>query len=89
MTPEQFTYWLQGFVEMHPDGLMIDTNQWKMVKDHLQTVFKKITPEPYYRGYRDTSGRFPENPEPYRATCQLGPDDVLLPKENRVTFTKC
>lgn len=44
MTPEQFTYWLQGYVEIggHVDGLNAD--QWRVVRDHLKTVFHKVTP---------------------------------------------
>ncbi|QIC87519.1 hypothetical protein F0336_14145 [Serratia liquefaciens] len=42
MTPEQFTYWLQGFVELHGD--LPTDDQWKSIKEHLQTVFVKVTP---------------------------------------------
>lgn len=43
MTSEQFCYWLQGFMECHnPD--IIYKNQVNMIKDHLQLVFKKETP---------------------------------------------
>lgn len=45
MTPEQFAYWLQGFAEMH--CAPPDEAQWKMVKDHLKTVFFKVTPPLY------------------------------------------
>lgn len=45
MTPEQFVYWLQGFVEMHPTENIPTPQQWLMIKDHLQTVFTKVTPE--------------------------------------------
>lgn len=49
MTPEQFTYWLQGFVEV--DNAMtpnkdLPVEQWQVIKDHLKTVFHKVTP-PY------------------------------------------
>lgn len=46
MTPEQFTYWLQGYAELNaepPTG-----EQWQSIKDHLATVFHKVTP---VRGY--------------------------------------
>lgn len=43
MTPENFTYWLQGFVELN--GEQPTPEQWKSIKEHLQTVFKKVTPE--------------------------------------------
>lgn len=44
MTPEQFAYWLQGFAEMDNSEHPPTKEQWKMIKDHLQTVFKKVTP---------------------------------------------
>lgn len=43
MTPEQFCYWLQGFTELN-DDLAPGSSQWKIIKDHLQTVFYKVTP---------------------------------------------
>ena len=43
MTPEQFCYWLQGFVES--DGDLPSERQWKSINAHLQTVFKKVTPQ--------------------------------------------
>ncbi len=48
MTPEQFCYWLQGFFELkktidHRDGASAET--MKMIEDHLNTVFKKVTPK--------------------------------------------
>lgn len=47
MTADQFCYWLQGFFELkktidHRDGATPET--MKMIEDHLQTVFKKVTP---------------------------------------------
>lgn len=45
MTPEQFAYWLQGHVEMNPAQEMPTPEQWQMIKDHLKTVFVKVTPE--------------------------------------------
>jgi len=43
MSPEQFTYWLQGFVEL-TDGELPTPNQWKSMCEHLKTVFHKVTP---------------------------------------------
>lgn len=44
MTPEQFTYWLQGFMEVsNPSEL--DARQVQIIKDHLATVFTKVTPD--------------------------------------------
>ncbi len=43
MTPDQFTYWLQGFVEMN-SGKAPTKQQWGMIKDHLQLCFNKVTP---------------------------------------------
>ena len=43
MTPEQFTYWLQGFIEIN-DPKTIEEKETQIIKDHLATVFKKVTP---------------------------------------------
>ena len=43
MTPEQFCYWLQGRAEMQPDNPP-SAEEWKMIVDHLQLVFRKETP---------------------------------------------
>jgi len=43
MTPEQFTYWLQGFIEIN-DPKTIGEKETQIIKDHLSTVFKKVTP---------------------------------------------
>lgn len=44
MTPEQFAYWLQGCAELNPDMDAPSPAQWKAIKDHLATVFVKVTP---------------------------------------------
>lgn len=43
MNSTDFTYWLQGFVELQ-DSDSISDKQWAMIKDHLKLVFDKITP---------------------------------------------
>ena len=44
LTPEQFVYWLQGFMEMaEPESL--SNRQLNMIKDHLALVFNKKTPD--------------------------------------------
>jgi hypothetical protein len=43
MTPEQFAYWLQGFVELG-NSAAPTPEQWKSIREHLDTVFKKVTP---------------------------------------------
>ena len=42
MTPEQFCYWLQGYAELTES--QPTPEQWKMMQEHLQTVFYKVTP---------------------------------------------
>lgn len=44
MRPENFVYWLQGYVELsgeHPPT----EQQWQQIKDHLKLVFDKKTPD--------------------------------------------
>lgn len=43
MTSEQFSYWLQGFAEITDKAP--SEKEWKIIKDHLSTVFNKITPD--------------------------------------------
>jgi hypothetical protein len=43
MTTEQFTYWLQGFFEIS-DVKTLDEKQVQIIKDHLNSVFNKQTP---------------------------------------------
>ena len=43
MTPENFVYWLQGFMELqNPET--ISSEQVEIIQDHLNLVFKKETP---------------------------------------------
>jgi len=44
MTSEQFAYWLQGFVELNSSMEQPTAEQWKAIGQHLQTVFRKVTP---------------------------------------------
>lgn len=46
MSPEQFCYWLQGLIENLPTGKNITKAQLQSVRDHLATVFVKVTPGP-------------------------------------------
>lgn len=43
MTPENFTYWLQGFFEISDSNNLSET-QVQIIKDHLDLVFDKKTP---------------------------------------------
>jgi hypothetical protein len=44
MTPENFAYWLQGFVELH-DSEKLSKEQWASIKDHLKLTMNKQTPQ--------------------------------------------
>ena len=61
MEPEQFTYWLQGFVELN--GETPTPEQWRSIKEHLQTVFVKVTPPVYMQG---TSIEYNPQPSDYK-----------------------
>lgn len=43
MTPEQFCYWLQGAFETMDEGRGLSQFD-HTVRDHLNTVFHKVTP---------------------------------------------
>lgn len=42
MTPQDFTYWLQGFFELS-GATSLTPEQVKIIKEHLSLVFKKET----------------------------------------------
>ena len=44
MNAEQFTYWLNGFAELNPELESPTADQWRVIQDHLKTVFLKVTP---------------------------------------------
>lgn len=43
MTPENFCYWLHGYIELENPG-KISAEKTQVIKDHLNLVFKKETP---------------------------------------------
>lgn len=43
MDATQFAYWLQGFAELQQTAPTEE--QWKSIKDHLNLVFNKVTPQ--------------------------------------------
>lgn len=48
MTPENFVYWLQGYLELTAAGESAEdltANQVKVIQDHLDLVFAKSTPD--------------------------------------------
>lgn len=45
MNSTDFTYWLQGFVELSESNAVPNEKQWLMIKDHLKLVFDKKTPD--------------------------------------------
>jgi hypothetical protein len=48
MTPENFCYWLRGFIEISTAGtfpeIHLDSDQINVIKDHLDLVMIKKTP---------------------------------------------
>lgn len=45
MSATEFCYWLQGYVELQPEGKLtgLSADQMKVISEHLQLVFKKVT----------------------------------------------
>ncbi len=43
MTHENFCYWIQGFNEIN-GGKAPTVKQWEIIRDHLNLVFNKVTP---------------------------------------------
>ena len=44
MTPENFTYWLNGYFEISGDKTL-DIREVQIIKDHLGLVLNKKTPD--------------------------------------------
>jgi hypothetical protein len=44
MNAQEFCYWLQGSSELNPEWVP-SPEQWQSIKEHLQTVFVKVTPQ--------------------------------------------
>lgn len=63
MTPQDFVYWLQGFMET-ADPKSIDERQTQIIKDHLKLVFQKETPDRSIQLQPTPFG--PHNPTPWQ-----------------------
>jgi hypothetical protein len=63
MSPEQFTYWLNGFFEIS-DTNNLSEKQVQIIRDHLNLVFNKVTPEtnkkPIYAELFNSGGMTPD-----------------------------
>lgn len=44
MNAQEFTYWLNGFVELTGNDVPPTEAQWKSIREHLNLVFNKVTP---------------------------------------------
>jgi hypothetical protein len=103
MSPEQFVYWLQGFMEV-ADPKELNEKQTQQIKNHLNLVFDKRTPDvslPVSQTITHTGNPFIINP--YDITCNL-PDLMTTPvcsantkidgegkkyKKNKLSDLKC
>jgi hypothetical protein len=86
MTPEQFVYWLQGFMEM-ADPKELNKTQTTQIKDHLKLVFDKKTPEVSLPSIQHTE---PFRITPYQITCDDNnnfPDLMTTPVCSGTTIT--
>ena len=64
MNPENFCYWLQGWLELQ-NPQAITALQVKEIQNHLDLVFTKVTPK-----------LFPIAPEPTYCDCATGPGNL-------------
>ena len=72
MTPDQFVYWLQGYLELEDaknchitsDGphTSLNPDQVKVIQDHIRLVLTKATPEPASWPLPGTGEPFPNYP---------------------------
>lgn len=61
MTPENFCYWLQGYMEINGKGSVITVEQQRIIQEHLKLVFDKKTPERKLMSYEGLTP-FPYSP---------------------------
>jgi len=45
MNAQEFCYWLQGKLEIDGEPKALTKEQMQIIKDHLQLVFTKVTPD--------------------------------------------
>lgn len=73
MTAEQFAYWMQGFAELNSEPPT--AGQWQSMKEHLATVFVKVTPQVNFpspafpRDLRDPNIAWPQLCREIQITC--------------------
>jgi hypothetical protein len=65
MNADKFTYWLQGALELNPDMLKsgMTPEQVQTIKDHLDLVFTKVTPDRFKKEEKEESPVFPKFPD--------------------------
>jgi hypothetical protein len=69
MTTEQFTYWLKGFMELNETTTLTE-KQYQIVKDHLDLVFDKKTPNRDLGNLLGDISPWPNpNPKPSNLLC--------------------
>lgn len=75
MTPRDFVYWLQGYFELTPGEQGLSPEQVKVIKDHLQLVMTKVTPDitiPYSPSSYIPSIFNKGEDYKYEVTCDMG-----------------
>jgi hypothetical protein len=83
MTAEQFTYWLQGFMEINNPEIL-GVRETQIIKDHLKLVFDKQTPD---RPVTPPLAPMPIWQEPHTTTPYTGPDWTWRPNPYTITCT--
>jgi len=53
VTPENFCYWLQGYLELSEKG-GLSSQQVKVVREHLALVMQKVTPSAVGKDDKDS-----------------------------------
>lgn len=86
MEATDFCYWLQGFFELS-EGKKLTPKQVEIIKDHLQLVFNKVTPD------RSVSYELPTDSTAGRPICNTftgngkGKTTVYCSKNSTITET--
>lgn len=56
MSSLEFCYWLQGYFEIRREEVGLSDKQIEIIKDHLQLIFNKVTPNRNVPNYYPSIG---------------------------------
>lgn len=81
MTEKDFAYWLQGFFEIS-DAKSLGERETQIIKEHLQLVFTKVTPDHTSEGEMILDDKKKQKPHKVSGLDALG---LIIPESQKST----